>query len=225
MQTTVEPTTVATTLFEQLERAWNDADGQAFGAEFAEESEFVNIRGEHHRGTQAIAHGHQGIFDTIYAGSTVELRVEIAREIAPGRLHKFRAFGTFSDGSKQDLTDLVTWSSANSGAATISNALGSGGLATGLSPAISHITAKLDDIFGDYDVMLTPAAFGEAPVGLFDFDGVPLFQIWTALHLPVISLPVFKGPNNLPVGLQLIAKRHDDRRLFACARWAWQKLT
>lgn len=85
--------------------------------------------------------------------------------------------------------------------------------------------SQLDDIFGDYDVMLTPAAFGEAPVGLFAFDGVPLFQIWTALHVPVISLPVFKGPNNLPIGLQLIAKRHDDRRLFACARWAWQKLT
>lgn len=85
--------------------------------------------------------------------------------------------------------------------------------------------AQLDDIFGDYDVMLTPSAFGEAPVGLFAFDGVPLFQIWTALHVPVISLPVFKGPNNLPIGLQLIAKRHDDRRLFASARWAWQKLT
>lgn len=85
--------------------------------------------------------------------------------------------------------------------------------------------SQLDDIFGDYDVMLTPAAFGEAPVGMFAFDGVPLFQIWTALHVPVISLPVFKGPNNLPIGLQLIARRHDDRRLFACARWAWQKLT
>ena len=85
--------------------------------------------------------------------------------------------------------------------------------------------SQLDDIFGGYDVMLTPAAFGEAPVGMFAFDGVPLFQIWTALHVPVISLPVFKGPNNLPIGLQLIAKRHDDRRLFACARWAWQKLT
>ena len=85
--------------------------------------------------------------------------------------------------------------------------------------------AQLDDIFGAYDVMLTPAAFGEAPVGMFAFDGVPLYQIWTALHVPAMSLPAFKGPNGLPIGLQLIAKRHDDRRLFACARWAWQKLT
>jgi Asp-tRNA(Asn)/Glu-tRNA(Gln) amidotransferase A subunit family amidase len=59
---------------------------------------------------------------------------------------------------------------------------------------------------------------------MFAFDGVPLFQLWTALHVPAISLPVFKGPNGLPIGAQLVARRHDDRRLFACARWAWQTL-
>jgi Asp-tRNA(Asn)/Glu-tRNA(Gln) amidotransferase A subunit family amidase len=83
---------------------------------------------------------------------------------------------------------------------------------------------QLDDVFGDYDVLLTPSAFGEAPVGMFAFAGVPLFQIWTALHVPAVSLPVFKGPNGLPIGAQLLAKRHNDRKLFSCARWAWQKL-
>lgn len=84
---------------------------------------------------------------------------------------------------------------------------------------------QLDDLWGDTDVLLTPAAFGEAEVGMFAFTGVPLFQLWTILHVPAISLPVFKGPNGLPIGAQLLAKRHDDRKLFAHARWATAKLT
>ncbi len=28
----------------------------------------------------------------------------------------------------------------------------------------------------------------------------------------------------MPVGIQLVAQPHDDRRLFACARWVWQQL-
>jgi Asp-tRNA(Asn)/Glu-tRNA(Gln) amidotransferase A subunit family amidase len=84
---------------------------------------------------------------------------------------------------------------------------------------------QLDTLWGDIDVLLTPAAFGEAPVGFPAFAGVPLFQIWTTLHVPALSIPVFKGPAGLPIGAQLIAKRHDDRRLFACAQWAWDKLS
>lgn len=84
---------------------------------------------------------------------------------------------------------------------------------------------KLDTLWGDIDVLLTPAAFGEAPKGFAAFAGVPLFQIWTTLHVPALSIPVFKGPAGLPIGAQLIARRHDDRRLFACAQWAWDKLS
>jgi amidase len=58
---------------------------------------------------------------------------------------------------------------------------------------------QVDAMFDDHDVLLTPAAFGEAPVGVAAFAGVPLFQIWTALHLPAVSLPVFKGPNGMPI--------------------------
>jgi uncharacterized protein (TIGR02246 family) len=79
-----DPAAIAASLFQQAEQAWNDADGAAFGALFTEESDFVNIRGEHHRGSVAIARGHQGIFDTIYAGSRVQYRPESARSVAPG---------------------------------------------------------------------------------------------------------------------------------------------
>jgi uncharacterized protein (TIGR02246 family) len=82
--TLTDPTTIAADLFQSMEQAWNDADGPAFGALFAEESDFVNIRGEHHRGAAAIGHGHQAIFDSIYRGSTVRYRPELARSVAPG---------------------------------------------------------------------------------------------------------------------------------------------
>ena len=84
---------------------------------------------------------------------------------------------------------------------------------------------RLDALLAGIDVLLTPAAFGEAPVGLPAFAGVPLYQIWTTLHVPCISIPVFKGPAGMPIGAQLIGKRHDDRKLFACAQWAFEKLT
>lgn len=79
-------TAISTTILAQLERAWNAADGAAFAAPFADESDFVDIRGGHHRGKAAIAHGHQAIFDSIYAGSTVSLRLDVARPVAPGAI-------------------------------------------------------------------------------------------------------------------------------------------
>jgi Asp-tRNA(Asn)/Glu-tRNA(Gln) amidotransferase A subunit family amidase len=117
----------------------------------------------------------------------------------------------------------------------ISDTLRGGRLHDGLSGSFArYIEAKqladecrrrLDALMGGIDVLLTPAAFGEAPVGMPAFAGVPLFQIWTTLHVPAVSIPVFKGPAGMPIGAQLIAKRHDDRKLFACAQWAWEKLT
>ena len=80
--TSADPTTIATTILQQLERAWNDSDGAAFGAPFADESDFVDIRGGHHRSKAEIAHGHQAIFDSIYAGSTVRFRLDVARPVA-----------------------------------------------------------------------------------------------------------------------------------------------
>ena len=78
---------LATEFFAHLEAAWNAADGERFGAEFAEVTDFVNIRGEHlHGGTALIAAGHQGIFDTIYRGSTNSIHVDRVREVAPGCL-------------------------------------------------------------------------------------------------------------------------------------------
>jgi Asp-tRNA(Asn)/Glu-tRNA(Gln) amidotransferase A subunit family amidase len=84
--------------------------------------------------------------------------------------------------------------------------------------------AQLPAIFEDVDVLLAPSANGEAPRGLGD-TGDPGFQaIWTILYVPALTMPTHRSPNGLPVGIQLVAQRHDDRRLFACAHWIWQQL-
>lgn len=87
MQTTTDATTLAEETFAALEQAWNTADGAAYGAPFAEEADFVNVRGEHHRGgPEYIGRAHQGILDSIYAGSTVRYEVRSARRLAPNVL-------------------------------------------------------------------------------------------------------------------------------------------
>ena len=78
------PEGVAAELLGRLERAWNEADGRAFGEPFAPEVDFVDIRGEHHRGREAIAAGHQAIFDSIYEGSSVAYEPTGARKLSGG---------------------------------------------------------------------------------------------------------------------------------------------
>ena len=69
-------------ILQELEAAWNDASGERFGRPFSADAEFVDIRGEHHRGQEAIARGHQGIFDTIYLGSRVRFQLIQAHTLA-----------------------------------------------------------------------------------------------------------------------------------------------
>jgi len=72
----------ADAVLRRLESAWNAGDGQGFGAPYAADATFVNIRGEHHRGRDAIAGGHAGILATIYAGSTNRMELTDARHLA-----------------------------------------------------------------------------------------------------------------------------------------------
>ncbi len=79
--------------------------------------------------------------------------------------------------------------------------------------------AELDEILGRHDVILTPAAPGEAPEGLAS-TGNPAFNtLWSLCGMPAISLPLLTGPLGLPVGVQLVGRRGDDGRLLQVARW------
>jgi Asp-tRNA(Asn)/Glu-tRNA(Gln) amidotransferase A subunit family amidase len=83
-------------------------------------------------------------------------------------------------------------------------------------------TARLRPVFDklatDYDAVLTPAAVGEAPLLIKRTTGDPLFnRMWSILHVPCIALPWSKGPNGLPVGIQLVAPRYRDAELLSLA--------
>ena len=88
----------------------------------------------------------------------------------------------------------------------------------------------LDDLLRDVDVLITPSATGEAPAGLSAIGptgslGPAAFQMmWTILHTPAISVPVFTGPRGLPIGLQVIARRREDERALLCAHWIHRAL-
>ena len=67
-----EAQNVANELIDRLERAWNEADGLAFGEPFTADAYFVDIRGEYHRGQEALAAGHQAIIATAYRNSSIK---------------------------------------------------------------------------------------------------------------------------------------------------------
>ncbi len=89
---------------------------------------------------------------------------------------------------------------------------------------VASARQRFAPIFEDYDVLLAAAAQGEAPTG---WDPVPhpwVYMMWTTLHVPSVTLPVFKGPSGLPIGAQLISRWCNDRRLFAVAQWVYSRL-
>ena len=79
--------------------------------------------------------------------------------------------------------------------------------------------AGLDALFHEFDAIVTPAAPGEAPVGL-GATGSPAFcTLWSLAGTPAVSLPILQGPAGLPLGVQLVGAMGDDARLLRTARW------
>jgi len=69
------------------------------------------------------------------------------------------------------------------------------------------------------DFLITPSAPGEAPAGLA-WTGDPVFNyIWTSLHVPCVTVPAGTGPNGLPLGIQIVGRRGEDRQTLAWAQW------
>jgi Asp-tRNA(Asn)/Glu-tRNA(Gln) amidotransferase A subunit family amidase len=83
----------------------------------------------------------------------------------------------------------------------------------------------ISELSNKYDAILTPAACGEAPLGL-ESTGDPIFcSTWTYLGVPAISIPLMKGKNGLPIGLQLVGPRGEDAKLLRAASWLAKKVT
>lgn len=88
----------------------------------------------------------------------------------------------------------------------------------------SRAMRLLETLFLDVDVILAPAAPGEAPEGL-KATGDPLFSRgWTFLQVPCLSIPAGTGPKGLPLSVQAIGAYGDDDRLLAAADWMHRQL-
>jgi Asp-tRNA(Asn)/Glu-tRNA(Gln) amidotransferase A subunit family amidase len=81
---------------------------------------------------------------------------------------------------------------------------------------IAEVKQKMDAVFREYPVLLTPAAPGPAPCGLESTGDPRMNSTWTALGTPAISVPMaWAGP--MPLGLQMTARPGDDALLLTFA--------
>ncbi|HYA88449.1 MAG TPA: Ig-like domain-containing protein [Nitrospirota bacterium] len=106
--------------------------------------------------------------------------------IAIGASQVFTAMGLFTDNTTQDMTASVTWSSANSGIATISNAAGSNGLATAVGAGTTAITCVSGNVSGA--ASLTVA---DAGVVTLSWDGPTTNTDGSSLN-PITDISIYK---------------------------------
>jgi Asp-tRNA(Asn)/Glu-tRNA(Gln) amidotransferase A subunit family amidase len=84
--------------------------------------------------------------------------------------------------------------------------------------AINPLNEALEEVFSEYDAILTPAAPGAAPA--IATTGDPIFcSTWTYLGTPAVTLPLLSSDGGLPIGVQLVGRRGNDARLLRTARW------
>ena len=97
---------------------------------------------------------------TVTSAQLVSLAVTPAAPSVPvGLTDAFTARGTYTDGTSQDLTGVVTWTSSDAAVASVSNASGSAGVATAASPGTTTVRASdaVTGISGAAPLIVTPA--------------------------------------------------------------------
>ncbi len=80
-----------------------------------------------------------------------------SQTIAPSTEQQFLATGTFSDHSTQNVTGAVTWSSSNTGVATVGSSAPTNGLATAVATGSATITATSGSISATATLNVTSA--------------------------------------------------------------------
>ncbi|GAA5832184.1 hypothetical protein JCM11251_004271 [Rhodosporidiobolus azoricus] len=82
---------------------------------------------------------------------------------------------------------------------------------------IAALRPRIDAIASKYTALVTPSTTDEA-IKLAEpdrFTGSAEFNcMWTALQVPVLNIPGFKGPAGCPLGLSLVAPRYQDGKLL-----------
>src|SRR6202048_3306470 len=92
------------------------------------------------------------------------------------------------------------------------------------SRSVEKARAAAREWAAGFDAILTLPAPGQAPRGLANTGSAGFHALWTQLHLASLALAAGSGPDGLPVGVQLVARRHADEPLLRVALWVEQRL-
>lgn len=81
--------------------------------------------------------------------------------------------------------------------------------------------AQFETLATRYDAVLLPAATGIAPLLASTGDAV-MSRFWTALHVPAMTVPMWRSAEGMPLGLQLLGRMGEDRALAEVAEWFYR---
>jgi Asp-tRNA(Asn)/Glu-tRNA(Gln) amidotransferase A subunit family amidase len=141
------------------------------------------------------------MFDALKTAHPIVMNAESARALG-------WELATHADGLSEGLRERMAFGLGQSEAAL-----------TEAYAVFAKTQHALPEAMAGLDILVTPSAPGEAPAGL-EWTGDPAFNfIWTSLHVPCVTVPVGTGPNGLPLGIQIVGRRGDDRAVLAWARW------
>lgn len=80
------------------------------------------------------------------------------------------------------------------------------------------------DWFGQFDVLMTPSAPDEAPLGYASTGASTFNRAWTLLGLPCVNVAGAVGVTGNPMGLQIIGALRADKQCLAAADFVEQAL-
>jgi uncharacterized protein (TIGR02246 family) len=76
--------TALTELVADVENAWNTHDMSRFAGHFAEDADFINVRGWWWHGRDEIERRHAVLHETMFGASSMSLELASTRELCPG---------------------------------------------------------------------------------------------------------------------------------------------
>jgi YD repeat-containing protein len=142
------------------------------------------------------------------------------RVILNGSQQQFVAIGTYAEGVTQDVTASVTWSSSNSGVATISNSAGTQGLALAVSTGYTVVRATSGSVYGSTSLTVetltsltvTPSSYCLAQGATEQFRALASYAdgttgtattdvIWSSSNTTVATISNTLGSQGLATGL------------------------
>jgi Big-like domain-containing protein len=138
--------------------------------------------------------------------------------VVAGSNQQFTATGTYSDGSTQDLTKSVTWSSSTTGVATVSTS----GLATAVAPGQTSISSGMNSVTASPAnlTVVATGSLGSATATSIDCPSSPIGGICYQVAISCPNINNFNGyvkvtsPASTPVGTVVFSTGGNGTALY-----------